>query len=136
MAVRSFRRRKSVGTAAENELIHKFWETNSWVCVRVAGSGSTKYPSPDLLASRGDKKIVMEVKIISDVKKYFTRQEIRDLEYFAQKFSAESWVGVKFLENQWYFIPTSELELTKSENYVITLIEMKRKGFSFEEMIE
>ncbi len=135
MVVRSHKRRKSVGTAAENELIHRFWDSE-WVCVRVAGSGSTQYPAPDLLASRGDKRIVMEVKVVSAVKKYFTGQEIRDLIFFGEKFGAEPWVGVKFEGNQWFFIPTSELELTKSENYVITLIEMKRKGFSFEEMIK
>lgn len=135
MAKRFVKNKKAKGTAAENELIHQFWD-NEWVCVRVAGSGSTRFPSPDILASRGDKRIVMEVKVVNDVKKYFTGQEIRDLEYFSQKFGAESWVGVKFAENQWFFMPTSELETTKSENYVVTLIEMKRKGFSFEEMIE
>lgn len=134
--VKSFRNRKATGTKAENELIHKFWANDGWVCVRVAGSGSTQYPAPDLLASRGDKKIVMEVKVVSGVKKYFTGQEIRDLNYFAEKFGAEAWVGVKFEKNQWYFIPTSELEVTKSENYVISLIDMKRKGFEFEEMLE
>lgn len=133
MVVKSHKRRKAVGTAAENELIHKFWD-NEWVCIRVAGSGSTKYPAPDLLASNGLKKIVMEVKVVSDVKKYFTGQEIRDLEFFGEKFGAQAWVGVKFEGNQWFFIPTSELEETKSENYVISLIDMKRKGFQFEEM--
>lgn len=134
MAKRFVRNKKAKGTAAENELIHEFWD-NQWVCVRVAGSGSTKYPAPDLLASRGDRKIVMEVKVVNDIKKYFTGQEIRDLEFFSSKFGAEAWVGVKFAENQWHFIPTSELEITKSENYSITLIEMKRKGFNFDEMI-
>jgi Holliday junction resolvase len=128
------RNRKAKGTAAENELIHRFWD-NEWVCVRVAGSGSTKYPAPDLLASRGDKRIVMEVKVVNSTKKYFTRQEVRDLEFFAEKFGAQPWVGVRFESNQWYFIPTSELEQTKSENYVIDLITMKRKGFEFEDMI-
>lgn len=132
---RFIRNKKAKGTQAENELIHKFWETNNWVCVRVAGSGSTKYPSPDLLASRGDRKIVMEVKTVSAVKKYFTGQEIRDLEYFAQKFGAESWVGIKFQDNQWFFTTTSELNQTASENYSISLIEMKKTGFNFEEML-
>ena len=130
------RNKKAKGTAGENELIHKFWDTNKWVCVRVAGSGSTQFPAPDLLASRGDKKIVMEVKVVNAAKKYFTRQEIRDLNYFAQMFGAEAWVGVKFEGGQWYFIPASELEETKSENYVASLVEMKRKGFKFEEMVE
>lgn len=130
---RFIKNKKAKGTAAENELIHRFWD-NEWVCVRVAGSGSTKYPAPDLLASNGAKKIVMEVKVVNAAKKYFTGQEVRDLEFFGEKFGAEPWVGVKFEGNQWFFLPTSELDETKSENYVISLIDMKRKGFQFEEM--
>lgn len=132
---RFVRNKKGKGTEAERELIHKFWE-NNWVCVRVAGSGSTKYPAPDLLAGNSARKIVMEVKTVNSTKKYFTGQEIRDINYFADIFGAESWVGIKFQENQWYFIPTSELKETSSENYVIDLISMKRTGFTFEEMIE
>lgn len=132
---KKFFNKKGKGTVAERELVHKFWE-NDWVCIRVAGSGSSKYPSPDILASNGQTKIVMEVKTVNDTKKYFTGQEIRDLNFFAEKFGAESWVGVKFLENQWYFIPTSELDITASENYVIDIIKMKRQGFIFEDMIK
>ena len=134
MAKRFCKNKKAKGTAAENELIHRFWD-NEWVCVRVAGSGSTQFPAPDLLASNGFKRIVMEVKVVSSVKKYFTGQEIRDLEFFASKFGAEAWVGVKFEKGQWFFIPTSELEMTKAENYVIDLTTMKRKGFDFNDMI-
>lgn len=132
---RFVRNKKAKGTAAENELVHKFWE-NAWVCVRVAGSGSNKYPSPDLLASNGFKKIVMEVKVVNDTKKYFPREEIRDLEFFAEKFGAQSWVGVKFSENQWFFIPTSELDQTSSGNFAIDLVKMKRQGFKFEDIVQ
>ncbi|MFP4401987.1 MAG: Holliday junction resolvase Hjc [Candidatus Nanoarchaeia archaeon] len=135
MAAKSFRRRKSVGTLAENELLNNFWESQ-WVCVRVAGSGSTRHPAPDLLASRGDRKLVMEIKMVSSSKKYFTQKEIQELDFFAGQFGAESWIGVKFIENQWYFLPISELEKTKSGNFVCGLVEMKRKGFTFNEMIE
>lgn len=134
MAKKSCFNKKAKGTNAENELIHKFWD-NEWVCVRVAGSGSTQYPAPDILASNGHKRIVMEVKTVNAIVKYFTRQEILDLEYFANKFGAEAWVGIKFIQNQWFFLPTSELEQTKSENYKISLITMKRQGFKFEELI-
>ena len=112
-----------------------FWDSD-WVCVRVAGSGSGRYPSPDILASNGHKKLVLEVKTVSANKKYFTSQEILDLEFFASKFAAQAWVGVKFEGNQWYFIPTSELDKTRADNYVIDLIKMKRSGFTFDEMIE
>ncbi len=135
MAFKSPRYRKRAGTNAENELIHKFWE-NGWCCVRVAGSGSTRYPAPDLLAGNSHRKIVFEIKVVSGVKKYFTNQEILDLEFFAKTFGSESWVGVQFETKEWFFIPTSELQKTKSENYVIDLITMKKVGFKFEEVIK
>lgn len=135
MVARSYRRRKAVGTLGENELVEEFWN-NNWVCVRVAGSGSTKHPAPDLLASRGDRKIVLEIKVVSASKKYFTQKEITELDFFAGQFGAESWVGVKFNNNEWFFSPTSELEVTKTGNFVCDIIQLKRKGFKFQEMIE
>ena len=132
--VRFIRNKKAKGTAAENELIHQFWK-NNWAAIRVAGSGSTKYPSPDLLASCGFRKLVLEIKVVNSIKKYFLEQEIKDLEFFGERFGAESWVGIKFEANQWFFLPTSELDLTKSGNFSISLIDIKRKGFNFEEMI-
>ena len=132
---RFIRNKKAKGTAAENELVHKFWE-NNWVCVRVAGSGSTQFPAPDLLASRGDRRIMMEVKIVNSHKKYFSEQEIKDLEYFSERFGAESWVGICFEGRQWFFLPTAELQKTSAgQSFVADLVEMKRKGFGFEEMI-
>jgi Holliday junction resolvase len=131
---RFIRNKKAKGTAAENELLHMFWD-NEWVCVRVAGSGSTQFPAPDLLASNGHRKFVMEIKTLSATKKYFTGQEIRDLEFFGLKFGAEAWVGIKFPESQWFFLPTSELEETSGGNYVIDIVSMKRKGFTFEDLI-
>jgi len=126
--------KKAKGTAGENELIHMFWDSGDWVCVRVAGSGSTQFPAPDVLASNGFKKLVMEIKVVNGTKKYFKSQEILDLNYFGEKFGAEAWVGVKFEGGQWFFIPTSELEMTKGENFVVDLIKMKRCGFTFSEM--
>lgn len=132
---RKINNKKAKGIDAERELLHKFWEFD-WACIRVAGSGSSRYPSPDVLASNGFRKIVMEVKVVNGIKKYFTGQEIRDLNFFGERFGAESWVGIRFQENQWFFLPTSELIQTKSLNYSIDLITMKRKGFTFEEMLK
>ncbi len=129
----TLRNKKAKGSAAENELVHKFW-ANEWVCVRVAGSGSSRYPSPDLLASNGDKKLVLEIKSVNDDKKYFSAEQIKDLEFFAEKFGAESWVGVCFEAHQWYFLPSKELDKTKEGNFVIDIVSMKRRGFSFEDM--
>ena len=125
---------KAKGTLAENEIVHKFWE-NNWVCVRVAGSGSSKYPAPDILASNGDRRIVMEIKIVNSYKKYFLKKQIDELNFFAEKFSSEPWVGICFRKSQWFFLPTCELLETKAENYLVDIIDMKKKGFDFFEMI-
>lgn len=41
---------KSKGINAEREIIHLFWSMPGWTACRVAGSGSMKYPSPDVIA--------------------------------------------------------------------------------------
>ena len=54
--------RKSKGINAERSLIHKFWAHN-WAAIRVAGSGSSKYPSPDVLAGNNLRKLAIEFQI-------------------------------------------------------------------------
>jgi Holliday junction resolvase len=124
---------KAKGTKAENDLIHKFWE-NDFACLRSAGSGSNKYPTPDIIASNNLKKLALEIKVVNSTKKYFKKKEIKELEKFSKMFGAQSWVGIKFIGNQWFFIPTSELK-EKEESFMIDLISCKRIGFNFEEMI-
>ena len=57
--------RKSVGINAERELIHLFW-SSGWSAVRIAGSGSSHYPSPDLIASNIARKLAIEAKVTKD----------------------------------------------------------------------
>ena len=127
------RNKKQKGTIAENELIHKFWE-NNYAALRTAGSGSSKYPSPDLLVSNSNKVMALEIKVINSNKKYFKKKEIIELEEFSKIFGCESWVGIKFIENQWFFIPTFELK-QKNESFMISLVDCKKIGFKFEDII-
>ena len=46
---------KSKGTNAERELIHAFWG-KGYAAIRSAGSGSMKYPSPDIIAAKKGKR--------------------------------------------------------------------------------
>ena len=73
-------KRKSKGSAAERDLMHKFWAAG-WAVVRAAGSGSTQFPSPDLIVGGGIRKLALEIKVTKDSKKYFPKQEIVDLEF-------------------------------------------------------
>ena len=95
--------RKSVGINAERELIHLFW-SSGWSAVRVAGSGSSHYPSPDILASNISRKIAVEAKVTKDKSKYFSKEEIEQLRLFSEKFGAEPWIGVKFKNINLFFV--------------------------------
>ena len=63
---------KSKGINGERELVHMFWN-RGWACLRIAGSGSSKYPSPDILAGNKLRKLAIECKITKDQKKYFKK---------------------------------------------------------------
>ena len=125
--------RKAKGTKGERELVTFFNEAN-WCCVRVAGSGSTKYPSPDILAGNGIRRLAIECKVTKDKKKYFTNTEIEQLSFFSTTFGAESWVSIKFPDEPWYFLMLEDLQ--KSGNSFVVSVELaKIKGLLKEDII-
>ncbi|MDK2849412.1 MAG: holliday junction resolvase Hjr [Candidatus Woesearchaeota archaeon] len=126
--------RKRKGITAERELLHKFWKAG-WACVRIAGSGSIKYPMPDVIASNGFKQIAIEIKNIGSDYKYFPKKEIKELIEFSQKFGAIPFVAVKFSGKPWLFLSVDDLKETK-QGFAIQFENEKAKGFSFEELIE
>jgi Holliday junction resolvase len=126
---------KSRGINAERDLIHKFWESG-WAAMRAAGSGSSQYPSPDLVASNNVRKLAIECKLTVDERKYFTSQEVKELVYFSQKFGAEPWLAVKFVRKPWYFFTVECMTETKGGNFLVTLEQAESRGIEFEELIE
>ena len=125
--------RKSVGINAERELIHLFW-ASGWSAVRVAGSGSSQYPSCDIIASNAARKLAIESKVTKDQSKYFSKDEIEQLEIFSKKFGAEPWIGVKFKGLNWFFVSLDDLNLV-GKNYVVSVKMVKNKGLLFNQLI-
>lgn len=125
---------KHKGTNAERELIHMFW-SKSWAAVRVAGSGSSHYPSPDVLAGNNLRKLAIECKAVGASSRYISIEQIEDLMKFSQMFGAEPWVGFRFDRENWLFLGLEDLEKTPS-SYAANLETAKRKGLLFEELIK
>ena len=124
---------KSKGINGERELVHAFWN-NNWSAVRVAGSGSIKYPCPDIIAGNNLRKIVLECKVTKGLHQYLTKKEVRELQEFADRFGAEAWIGVKFTKINWYFLNIADM--SKSEKgYSISISNAKMKGLLFDELI-
>lgn len=124
---------KAKGTQGERELVRLFNESG-WSCVRIAGSGSSRYPSPDIIAGNALRRVAIECKVTKDKKKYFQNADIKQLQIFSEQFGAESWIGVKFPTEPWYFLMLEDLEDTGSCRAVSVEL-AKRKGLKAEELM-
>ncbi|MFH1850552.1 MAG: Holliday junction resolvase Hjc [archaeon] len=125
---------KSRGTDAERELLRKIWSTGTYAAMRSPGSGSTTFPSPDIILGSRERKIVLECKVTKDSRKYFTKAEIAQLKEFAEKFGAEAYVAIKFLGEGWYFMSLDDLKETTKE-YVASVDMVKRTGMILDELL-
>ncbi|MFH1174773.1 MAG: Holliday junction resolvase Hjc [archaeon] len=126
--------KKAKGSDAERELVHKFWAAG-WAAHRIAGSGSNKYPSPDILAGNGARRIAIECKAVGGLNKNLTKKEVDELVEFAGKFGAEAWVGIKFDRMDWLFLSTEDLKQA-AKSYGVTIPMAKSKGLSFAQLTE
>lgn len=124
--------RKSKGINAERDLIHKFWAAE-WGAVRVAGSGSSVYPSPDIIASNKTRRLAVECKSCKGKYQYLTKDGITQLKTFSAIFDAEPWVAVKFNKVGWFFIKACDLKET-NKNFNITPELAAKHGKTFEQL--
>ena len=124
---------KSKGINAERELVHKFWKEN-WACLRIAGSGSSKYPSPDLLVGNNLRRFAIECKVTKDNKKYFQKENIEQLKFFANVFGARPLIAIRFKGKDWFFVSLEDME-DKGKTFFLDDKIAERRGLLFEELI-
>jgi Holliday junction resolvase len=110
-----------------------FW-AKGWAAIRVAGSGSSKYPSPDILAGNNIRKLAIECKASKEKSRYLTKEEIESLKEFSKIYGAEPWIAVKFNGLDWYFLTIEDIKETKN-CYLVSYEISKNKGLLFEELI-
>jgi|SRR3989338_3319647 len=120
---------KKKGTRAERELFHWFYDNGFMPC-RIAGSGSTPLPSPDLVVGNGKKHYAIECKVLKSNIKYLYPEEMAELIEFAAKFGAEPWIAIKFDYKGWFFLKPEDTGRTKNGYYSISLELAKQKGLN------
>ncbi|MCK4521014.1 MAG: Holliday junction resolvase [Nanoarchaeota archaeon] len=124
---------KSKGINAERDLVHMFWKVG-WGSCRIAGSGSMKYPSPDIIAAKKTRRLAIECKVTKDNYKHLEKKGIEELKGFARLFDAEPYIAVKFKGNEWFFIKTGDLK-EKGGSFRVDLELANDKGIGFESLI-
>ncbi|MDP7180334.1 MAG: Holliday junction resolvase Hjc [Candidatus Woesearchaeota archaeon] len=127
--------RKSKGMNAERDLIHKFWAADNWSAVRIAGSGSMKYPSSDLLATNKLRRLAIECKAVKSKSKYIPKEDITQLQEFSNHFGAEPWIAVRFNRLEWLFLNPEDLH-DSGNCFMVSKELAEKKGLLFEEVIK
>lgn len=124
---------KLKGSNAERELIHLFWGTKEWTACRVAGSGSMKYPSPDIIANKQGINLAIECKSTSSNNQYLEKREVAELVSYAKLAGARPLIAVRFDRQPWRFLNPDDLNPTE-KNLVITPEMAELKGMTFEDL--
>ena len=125
---------KKKGTRAERDLLELFWNTSDWAAIRAPGSGSARFPSPDIIAGNKTRKIAIECKYTRKRAQYLTKEEVAQLATFSRKFNAEPWIGVKFAGKGFFFLSLDDLKETP-KFYMISYKMALDKGLKFDELI-
>ena len=124
---------KSKGSNAERELLHMFW-AKGFATIRSAGSGSMKYPGPDLLVGNLVRRMAIECKSTKNNKVYLDEHDVEQLREFSKVFDARPWFAVRFFRTQWLFVSIEDIDKTPT-GYVIDQKKAELRGISFEELI-
>ena len=126
---------KKKGSRTERELLHKFFEHN-WSCIRTAGSGNTTELATDLIAGKKGRVLAIECKSSkAEIKRYLKTEQIEGLKKFSKTFGAEAWIGMRYNNEDWWFLQIKHLDKSKKGTYCVDLKLAKKKGIKFEELI-
>jgi len=123
---------KSKGSRFERELISELWKSG-FAAIRVAGSGVSPYPCPDIVAGNGKIYVAIEVKMRKSLPVYLSTDEIMQIEKFSEKFGAKAYIALKLPRKKWKFFTIQMLEKTE-KNYKIDR-EIYPTGLDIEEVV-
>ena len=124
---------KHKGSRTERELVHLFFD-NLYMPIRIAGSGSTPLPSPDIVVGGFGKVFAIECKS-GKTTRYIRKEQMEELILFSNRFGAEALIGVRFDREGWFFLKPEQLDITKGGSYSLSLEDAKQKGLSFGKLI-
>ena len=125
---------KAKGSKAERELLHMFW-AKGFACIRSAGSGSMKYPGPDLLVGDKLRRMAIECKSSKKSKIYLDNHDVEQLKQFSDVFDARPFFAVRFSRMNWLFLSLEDIEKTEN-GYVIDAKVAERRGLLIDEIIK
>jgi Holliday junction resolvase len=112
------------GADSERELIKQCFERNYSV-VRVAGSGKTSLPAPDVIALKKGKILAFECKAWDSNYLTLGKNQMSELVSWSERAGADMFIAWKIPKKGWIFLKPSDFKET-SKNFIIT----RKKAFA------
>ncbi len=125
---------KSKGSNAERELLLALYDLGFAVS-RVAGSGCSTLPTPDIIAIKKKKIIAIECKTKKGEYLNISDSQIQELITWESLSCCKAYVAWRLSKNNWYFIHISMLNKT-NKAYAIKRKEILEKGLILSEFID
>ena len=123
----------SKGANAERELMHLFFKEGFSV-VRIAGSGTSPLPAPDIIAIKNGRIIAVECKARKAKNLAISVSQIGELLDWAKKAGSEALIGWKIPRKGWFFLKPSKLRNT-GKFFTINQKNAMEKGKSLRDII-
>ena len=111
-----------------------FWN-NGYAAMRAAGSGISRLPSVDVIASNGEKIFAISCKATKKTNVYLDAEEVEKLKTFSEKFGATPYIGVRFNGKNWYFLEMEKVRKTEGKKFTVSRKNSEKSGKSFEKLI-
>lgn len=121
------------GANAERELMRLFFERGFSV-VRIAGSGTSPLPAPDIIAIKKGRIIAVECKARKTKNLAIAVVQIGELLDWAGRAGAEPLVGWKIPRKGWFFLEPGQMRDT-GKFFTINQADAMSKGLSLEGVI-
>lgn len=125
---------KKKGSRIERELVHLFHELG-WGACRIAGSGSTTLPSPDLIAGKRGQIFAIECKSGKNTR-YIKEEQLNELKNFSKRLGATPLIAIRFNNEDWFFLKIKDLKRSGPNNYAIDLDTANKKGLRLKDIIK
>ena len=117
------------GANAERELIRMLWESG-FAVARVAGSGKSTFPAPDIVAINKTKKLAFESKAWRSDYLHLDKGQMDELQQWSEIAGAEFYIAWKVPNKGWYFL-SKEMFREGAKGYSLSKKTALKKAINF-----
>lgn len=127
------KKNKAKGSNAERELLFLLFD-KGFAVSRVAGSGSSTLPTPDIIATKNKITVAIECKTKSGDYLNIKESQIQELQIWEKLSGFKSFIAWRLGKDSWYFLEIKDLKKT-IKAYSIKKDEMINNGKTLDQFV-